>query len=291
MDTNVLRNFLAVAELGNITYAAESLLISQPALSMQIKRLEEELDSKLFERHSRFLTLTTSGQLLKERATAIVGLMDKTVSEFKSLDEVIGGEIRMGCAESELISSVATAFADFRCTVPRAQLDITSGGTEHLLGLLHNNTIDLAVIVEPPQLERYNYFEIPGEDTWGAIVPEDDPLAAQEIVTPQDLRERDIIISRQSFVKDLPRWGGADIQETQVVGFYNLAYNGAHLTRAGVGVMLSFDRLIETRGHTGLVFRPLSPPLSNKMYLIWQKQQTFTPVAQRFLKHLRAFLT
>lgn len=212
--------------------------------------------------------------------------MDKTVSEFKSLDAVIGGEIRIGCAESKLIETIASSFASFRETVPLAQLDITSGGTEHLLDLLHNNIIDLAVIVEPPLLERYEYLEIPGEDAWGALVKDGDPLAQQQTVSAEDLRGRNIIVSRQSFKKDLPRWSGAKIEESQVVSFYNLAYNGTHLVRAGLGIMLCFDRLVDTGPHSGVTFRPLSPTLTNKMYLIWQKQQTFTPLLDRFIKHL-----
>lgn len=290
MDAAVLRSFLAIAELGNMTYAADSLHISQPALSMQIKRLEEELGTKLFERRSRYMELTPNGKLLKERASVIIGLMDKTVSEFKMLDDTIGGEIRLGCAESPLVSVVASAFASFHETAPLSRLDITSGGTEHLLDLLHNNAIDAAVIVEPPSLDRYEYLEIPGEDTWGVLMTKDDPLASAHTVSADDLQGREIIISRQSLKKDLPRWSEGKIEEHQVVGFYNLAYNGTHLVQAGLGVMLCFDGLANTEAHPDLVFRPLAPALTNTMYLVWQKQQTFTPVTLRFIEHLRATL-
>lgn len=86
MELKSLRNFLTVAELGNITYAAESLMLSQPALSTQMKALEKELGRQLFIRHSRHLELTPEGRLLRERAERIVEMSDKTLAEFRALD-------------------------------------------------------------------------------------------------------------------------------------------------------------------------------------------------------------
>lgn len=239
---------------------------------------------------SRYMELTPNGKLLKDRALVIVGLMDKTVSEFKTIDDAIGGEIRLGCPESPQVSVVASAFASFHKTAPLSRLDITSGSTEHLFYLLHNDLLDAALIVEPPSLDRYEYIEIPGEDTWGVLMTKDDPLASLDAISADELQDRDIIISRQSLKNDLPRWSEGKIKEHQVVGFYNLAYNATHLVHKKLGVMLCFDGLVNTETHPELTFRPITPTLSNKIYLVWQKQQTFTPVALRFIEHLRATL-
>lgn len=290
MDVYVLRNFLAIAEHGNMTHAAEALHISQPALSMQVKRLEGELGKQLFVRHSRHLALTDEGQLLKQRAETIVGLMDKTVAEFRSLDELGGGEIRAGCAESHLIGHFARAFSSFREDCPRVRIDITSGGTDQVLGLLARDEIDLAIIVEPPHLDRYHFIEVPGSDEWGAVVRDDDPLAELDEVTVDELVGRELHISRQSLTEDLPRWAGPRLGELRFLGHYNLAYNGAVFVREGLGVLLTFRHLIDCHPGSGLYFRPLTPPLRNKMFIVWQKNQVFTPIVQRFVEHLTVVL-
>ena len=99
MELRVLRYFLAVAEEGNITWAAQLLRISQPTLSRQLKQLEEELGVTLFERGSHTITLTEEGRLLRERAQTIVSLADKTEFELKQSDSELSGEIAVAAAK------------------------------------------------------------------------------------------------------------------------------------------------------------------------------------------------
>ena len=101
MEIRVLRYFLEVAREGNITRAAAYLHISQPTLSRQIKELEEELGKKLFVRSNYSVKLTEEGMLLRKRAEDILDMVDKTTEEFRALDEINGGDIRIGCAESD----------------------------------------------------------------------------------------------------------------------------------------------------------------------------------------------
>lgn len=96
MEIRVLRYFLEVAREENITKAAAFLHVSQPTLSRQLKELEEELGRPLFVRSSHRIHLTDEGQLLRKRAEDILDMVDKTASEFKSLDEITGGDIRIG---------------------------------------------------------------------------------------------------------------------------------------------------------------------------------------------------
>ena len=104
MEIRVLRYFLEAAREENITKAAAFLHVSQPTLSRQLKELEEELGRPLFVRSSHRIHLTDEGQLLRKRAEDILDMVDKTASEFKSLDEITGGDIRIGCAESSGLS-------------------------------------------------------------------------------------------------------------------------------------------------------------------------------------------
>lgn len=104
MELRVLRYFLEVAREGNVTHAAQRLHVSQPTLSRQIKELEDELGKKLFTRSNYSIKLTEEGMLLRKRAEDILEMADKTLAEFKSLDEINGGDIHIGCAESNGIA-------------------------------------------------------------------------------------------------------------------------------------------------------------------------------------------
>lgn len=103
MELRKLQYFLTVADEGSITRAAEHLHISQPALSRQIHELEEELAAPLLVRHSRSVSLTEAGILLRSRAQDITAMVQKTVAEFGQLNKRISGDIHIGCAESARI--------------------------------------------------------------------------------------------------------------------------------------------------------------------------------------------
>ena len=100
MEIRVLRYFLEIARAGNMSRAAEALHVSQPTLSKQMKNLEQELGKKLFSRGSTGLSLTDEGMLLRKRAEDILEMVDKTAEEFMELDNIPGGEVHIGCAES-----------------------------------------------------------------------------------------------------------------------------------------------------------------------------------------------
>ena len=287
MEIRVLRYFLEVAREESITKAAQYLHISQPTLSKQLKDLETELGKKLFVRSNYSIKLTDEGMLLRKRTEDILQMVDKTTDEFKALDEIAGGDIQLGCAESHLIKYIAQALKEFKKTYSRVHFHITSGNTEQVAEILDRGLLDFAVIVEPPNLSRYNYMEIPGVDTWGLVVRKDHPLAKKKHITADDLIGLDLICSDQSMKADIPRWCGEKIDLLHHMGSTNLSYNGSVCVQEGLGCQLTFDHLTATGFGSDLVFRPLYPKLENKMYVIWKKYQIFTPVAQKFLELLQ----
>ena len=101
MEIRILRYFVETAREGNITRAAQRLHVTQPTMSRQLKELEDELGQKLFIRSNYSMRLTEAGMLLRKRAEDILDMVDKTESEFKMLDDTAGGEIFIGCPESD----------------------------------------------------------------------------------------------------------------------------------------------------------------------------------------------
>ena len=132
MEIRTLRYFLAVAREENMTRAAEVLHVTQPTLSKQLKSLEDELGKKLFTRHSFSIRLTDEGVLLRNRAEDLISMADKIEQEFVSLDDVTGGELYLGLAESYQIKYLARVIKEFKTRYPNLRYHITSGDTEQI---------------------------------------------------------------------------------------------------------------------------------------------------------------
>lgn len=291
MEIRVLRYFLEVAREGNITRAAAYLHISQPTLSRQLKELEEELGKKLFIRSNYSVKLTEEGMLLRKRAEDILDMVDKTTEEFKALDEINGGDIRIGCAESDGIKYVARAAKNLHRRYPNIRYHIYSSGTEAVNERLDRGLLDFAVIVQEVDLSRYNYLRLPVQDVWGVIMRKDDPLARREGIQVSDLRGLPLICSRQAMEEEMVKWFGDELEKLNIVATYDLMYNASILTREGLGYTIGFQNLIDTGPDSELCVRPLEPPLASPMYLIWKKYQVFTPVASLLLEELKGQIT
>ncbi len=291
MEIRVLRYFLEIARTGNMSRAAETLHVTQPTLSRQMKEMEQELGKRLFRRNSAGLSLTDEGMLLRKRAEDILDMVDKTEEEFKALDDIAGGEVHIGCAESHQIKYLARTIKAFKAKYPLFRYHLTSGNTEQVAERLDRGLIDLAVIVEPPNLSKYNYLEIPEANTWGLVMKKEDVLAQKESIRFEDLTGLELICSEQGMKFDISRWCGEKADQLKLSGTINLAYNGSVFVKEGLGYMLSFDKLVDTGSDSELCFRPLMPLLETKMYVIWKKYQVFTPIAELLLDELKGQLS
>ena len=287
MEIRTLRYFLAVAREENMTRAADLLHVTQPTLSKQLKSLEDELGKKLFVRHSFSLSLTEEGILLRDRAEDLVSMADKIEQEFLSLDDITGGDIYFGLAESYQIRYLAREIQRFKTAYPKMRYHITSGDTEQVTEKLDKGLLDFAVICTVPDETKYEYLLFPEADYFGAVLPADDPLAEKDCITAEDLAGQPLFCSEQSWDHDIRPWAKDRFSELQLEGSFRLSYNGSMFAREGLGILLTLNDLIDTSPKSGMVFRPLEPRLEMNMYLIWNKYQSFTPIAEKFLDQIR----
>lgn len=286
MELRTLRYFLAVAREENMTRAAEQLHVTQPTLSKALRSLEEELDKKLFTRHSFSIRLTDEGNLLRERAEDLIDMADKIEKEFLSLDDMMGGELFLGLAESYQIKYVADTIKALKERYPQLHFHITSGDTEQVAEKLQKGLLDFVVLAEEPDMNQYDFLPFPEADVWGVIFPADDALAEKEHIQVSDLIGLPLFCSEQAWGKEIVAWAGSEYALLRLEGSFRLSYNGSIFAKAGLGYLLTFDRLIDTSPDSGLVFRPLAPRLETKLYLVWKKYQTHTPMAERFLEQI-----
>lgn len=254
MELRTMRYFLAAAREENMTRAAELLHVTQPTLSKQLKALEEELGKKLFTRHSFSIQLTEEGILLRKRAEDLVKMADKITTEFLALDDVLGGDVYFGLAESYQIRYLAAAIRQFKEICPGLHYHITSGDTEQVTEKLDKGIIDFAVLAQEPNLAKYHSLAFPNADLWGLVMPKDCPLAGKDAIYADDLTGLPLFCSEQGWNNDISKWCGSRMDQLHLEGS----------------------------------FRPLAPKLETKIYLIWKKYQVFTPIAERLLRLLES---
>ena len=154
LDSEALRTFVVVAERGNVTRAAEELHRTQSAISVQIKRLEQQLDVPLFTREARGMALTPSGEKLLSAAKPILQQLDRTAAELRQ--DPIQGSVRVGIPDDYGSELLATILADFAQRHPLVEVSIRCGFSVEFPKLLARGKLDLAVYAcdhEMPQGE------------------------------------------------------------------------------------------------------------------------------------------
>ncbi len=284
MEIRVLKYFLAVAREQNISAAAQSLFLSQPTLSRQLKELEEELGKQLFIRGSRKITLTEEGLLLRKRAEEIVELIDKTEQELSRSDEQVSGEIYIGAGETDGLRLIAKAAKELQEQYPQITYRIISGDAVDITERLDKGLIDYALLLEPVDISKYSYLKFPVKDVWGVLIRRDCPLAQKENISPRDLRDMSLIVSRQALDgSELTQWLKSDNEQLNIVSTYNLVYNASLMVDEGLGIALCLDKIINVSGDSSLCFHPLKPKLEVGMSLVWKKYQVFSKAAEKFI--------
>lgn len=147
LDSDLLRTFLAVAEAGNVTHAAEGVGRTQSAVSMQIKRLETCIGAALFERGPRGVALTRRGDQLLPYARRVVGLLDETSAAMRN--RPLDGPVRIGIPEEHSQKILPHALATFAESHPAVEVTVRSDTSVRQLAALEKDELDLAVVYSP----------------------------------------------------------------------------------------------------------------------------------------------
>lgn len=297
MEIRVLRYFLAVAREESITAAANFLHLTQPTLSRQIHDLEEELGQKLLIRKSHRIALTPEGMLLRKRAEEILSMVDKTESEFHSLETTISGDVYIGSGETQAVRQIAGIIQRLQQDYPAIHYHMHSGNAQDITDRLDNGLLDFGLLIQPADITKYDSLVLPAKDVWGVIMRKDSPLAAKPFVQKEDLRTVPLLCSRQAILSQrhgnaFASWFGSEFEKLNIVCTYNLIYNAAIMVEEGIGYAVTLDNLANTSANSALCFRPLSPKLESGLNMVWKKYQVFSPAAEIFLQRLQeAFAT
>ena len=291
MEIRVLKYFLAVAQEGSITGAANFLNLTQPTLTRQLKELEKELGHQLFVRTNHNVYLTSEGMVFRKRAQEIIDLVEKTEAEFNSMSNDISGDIYIGAGETVAITGIAKIIKELQKEYKNIRFHLYSGNAEDITEKLDKGLLDFGVLIQPTDISKYEYVTLPNKDTWGVFMRKDSPLASKKSIKREDLLNIPLIVSKQVMQRKKGRnnynmWFGSYIDKLNIVATYNLIYNAAKMTEVGVGYSIGLENLINTSGESNLCFRPLSPKLESGLDIVWKKHQVFSQASKLFLSKI-----
>ena len=288
MDLRLLEYFLAVAKVGNITKAAEQLHVTQPTISRQLTDLEESLGTQLLIRGKRQVTLMDAGVLFQQRAEEILSLMDKTRRDLLDQNDLLGGTVALGCVESCASRMLPEVLGQFSKLHPKVRYELYSADGDDIREKLDRGELDFGVLLEPVEAAKYDSIRLPYWETWGVVLPKDDPLAQKKAIGKEDILSIPLILPRREIVQDnIAGWFGVERGQLNIFAGHNLVTNATLLAKAGLGYPVCVGGSFEIRGGENLCFRPFTPERTTGHVLAWKKNRVFHSAAACFRAYIQ----
>lgn len=289
MELRVLKYFLAVCQEKNFSRAATKLLISQPALSKQIKDLETELGVTLFIRNHHHLELTQEAYFLRQRAQDLLNLVDSTEKELQK-NKVLSGTLRIGAGESPELTKIMKILGDLGKNNPEVTIRLEDGDADNIEARLENGLLDFGIIMGNWRLDNFNSLLLPEKNEFVAYFDKSLPLAKKVTITAHDLINYPLITSSQSMVMDkFKRWAKEDFDLLNFYAYSNLAYNSALMAHETKSVFLTY-RNLPLIDDANFIYRPLSPRIFDNNTLIWKKNIQLSNLGHKFLDEVKKYV-
>lgn len=288
-----LRVAIAVATFGSFRRAAEAVHLSQPALSLAISELEQQLGVRLFDRTSRSVTMTEIGQAFVQGARPLVGDIDRLVQEVGDVAQSKRGRVVVSCVSS--IAGRIMPLALQRCAQAHPQVDVTvrDDVAIQVLSAVQAREADFGVTIAPSELGEGMAFEALHEDRFHLVCPKDHLLARKRKVAWRDLNGMNLIAlsttsgTHQMIRDEMVRQGVQPARNTLVSHLSTI--HG--MLEAGFGIAILPAIALPVAGHPTLVARPLvEPGLSRSIGVYSRRDRSFSPAASAFLDAVRSVL-
>lgn len=193
MNLRDLQYLVAVADTLHFAKAAELCHVSQPTLSMQLKKLEEELNVQFFERNHKKILLTEMGKALVDQARIIVKEVQRLREMARSAADPYAGSLRLGCIPSLAPYLLPRVLVKIKHTLPKLELFLVEEQTAILLDQLKTGKIDAAVLALPISNPEFAVHELFNENFWVAM-PLDHPLAHKKTLSVSDLKNQNLLL-------------------------------------------------------------------------------------------------
>jgi DNA-binding transcriptional LysR family regulator len=280
-----LRVFVEVARQGSFTRAAEYLRVAQPAVSISIRKLEEELDLTLLNRQEKRVSLTAEGEALLIHARGILENFRAAEAEMAELRGLGGGEVRVGIPPMMSSYYFPLIIRDFRARYPNLKLSVNGEGAAIIQRMISKGEIDMGVIAGHKIPEGLEYQHFLREEIV-ACVPANHPLAKHDAIAfPDFLQEPQIVFKKGYYMRELMDELAEEIDlKPKVVFETNLFSLVQSLVKERLGIS-TFLRMVVS-GDPGLAAVSFNPPLHLDLVIAWKANRHLSRANRAFIDFL-----
>lgn len=270
MELRQLRYFVAVADELHFGRAAERLHMTQPPLTVAVRKLEAELGVELFERTTRSVSLTAAGRMFRQRAGAVLDDLDAAVADLGDVAAGVSGRVRIGFVSSASYSVLPRGLQAFQDLRPRIRLEPRSLTSAEQITLLLEGELDVGILRDPLAVPGLRATLLESEDLV-AVLPANDPLAAESTVTPSGFHSKDVVLFpfelMPGFVSAVMSWLGGAQAVPRIVQSVIHQETVLGLVAAGVGASI-LPASVARFHMPGVVTRPLLGSPSTELYAV-----------------------
>lgn len=293
MDIRHLKYFMEVARQKSFTRAAETLHVSQSAISKMIKDLEQELGIHLFNRSSRFIRLTDTGETFLRHAQEVVALFDNLIREVESASLSDRGRITIGLPPITGSTRFAQLLGEFKKKFPQIDIALFEYGSKTIEAGVQDGSIDIGVICNAPDMGAYHAFTL-SNDPLRVIASPDNPLSMLSEVALSALRDEQFVMYREDFSLYHKIVNGCVAAGFQPRIIFETSQRElmTQLVSTNLGVAILPSRTCAELDPASIATIPLSQPhLHHQMTIVWKKGRHLNRAAHLWIEFAREFLT
>jgi DNA-binding transcriptional LysR family regulator len=286
MDFDQLHTFLEIVRLKSFSKAAQTCYRTQPAISAQVRQLEQELRADLFERFGSRISLTTAGRLFAEYAEQMLDLRRRAQDVIAELETNPRGELVIAGNEATCIYVLPKVFSEYRRQFPSVQLQVLRSYGSRVVEAVMENSADFGLVQLPVEEKRLQVVNI-DRDEIRLIVPRGHPLADRALVTPQDVVEFYLVLPKYGKTRTrLNAWLETVEDNLRISMELDSTELMKHFVIAGLGVsFVAASNCREDIAAGRLHAIPLAPePMVRRLGLIYRKDKALSKAALGFIQ-------
>jgi DNA-binding transcriptional LysR family regulator len=286
MDFDQLHTFLEIVRLKSFSKAAQTCYRTQPAISAQVKQLEQELHADLFERFGSRISLTTAGRILATYAEQMLELRRRVQDEVAELERNPRGELVIAANEATCIYVLPTVFSEYRQLFPAVQLQVNRSYGSRVVEAVLDNSADFGLTQLPVEEKRMQVVNV-HQDEIRAIVPANHALAGRAALTARDLVGYYLVLPQQGKTRTrLNEWLEPVEDEIQISMELDSTEMMKRFVMAGLGIsFLAVSNCREEVAAGKLKAIPMGPePMIRRLGLIYRKDKALSKAALGFIQ-------
>ncbi len=286
MDFDQLHTFLEIVRLKSFSKAAQTCYRTQPAISAQVRQLEQELRAELFERFGSRISLTTAGKIFGGYAEQMLELRRRAQDSIAELESNPRGELVIAANEATCIYVLPTVFSRFRQLFPAVQLQVNRSYGGRVVEAVLDNSADFGLTQLPVNEKRLEMVHV-HEDEIKLIVPSGHPLSKKTSVTPKDLTDYFLVLPQQGKTRArLNTWLEMVEEEIHISMELDSTEMMKRFVIAGMGIsFLAASNCREEVASGKLRLISLAPePMIRRLGLIYRKDKALSKAALGFIQ-------